>query len=103
MAGLKRIFPIWDVKHGPAKTFVDQIPKSAKGFIRLGNDVRVRRLNHTRGNADTYNAGKRTAEHIVLIDDARCFLGQDGYPTIEKLKDYVLSRQPDWTFEKKIL
>ena len=36
----KRIFIISDIKQKAIKTFVDQIPKIAKGFIRLGNDVR---------------------------------------------------------------
>ncbi len=37
----KRIFIIADIKQTPIKTFVDQIPKLAKGFIRLGHDVRL--------------------------------------------------------------
>jgi len=37
----KRIFIIADIKLKPIKTFVDQIPKLAKGFIRLGHDVRL--------------------------------------------------------------
>jgi len=36
----KRIFIVADIKNKPAKMFVDQIPKLAKGFVRLGNDVR---------------------------------------------------------------
>lgn len=31
-------------------------------------------------------------KHIVLIDDARCFNGEGDYPTIEKLKEHILSR-----------
>ena len=57
MAGVKRIFLMSGVKHRAVKTFVDQIRKLSKGFIRSGNDVRVGRLNLTRGNADTYHAG----------------------------------------------
>ncbi|MGV8058365.1 MAG: hypothetical protein AB2L12_10135 [Smithellaceae bacterium] len=37
--------------------------------------------------------------HIILIDDARCFNGQNDYPTIKELKDMVLSYRPDWFFE----
>lgn len=37
----RRIFIIADIKLKPIKAFVDQIPKLAKGFIRLGNDVRI--------------------------------------------------------------
>ncbi len=37
----KRIIIIADIKFKSVKTFVDQMPKLAKGFIRLGNDVRI--------------------------------------------------------------
>jgi hypothetical protein len=37
--------------------------------------------------------------HIILIDDARSFTGQNDYPTIEELRDMILSRRPDWFFE----
>jgi len=40
MPKAKRIFLISDMKQKATKTFVDQIPKLAKGFIRLGHDVR---------------------------------------------------------------
>jgi len=37
----KRIFIVSDIKYKPIKVFVDQVPKLAKGFIRLGHDVRL--------------------------------------------------------------
>lgn len=37
----KRIFIVADIKYKSIKTFVDQMPKLAKGFIRLGSDVRL--------------------------------------------------------------
>jgi hypothetical protein len=37
----KRILIIADIKDKAVKTFVDQVPKLSKGFIRLGHDVRV--------------------------------------------------------------
>jgi len=40
MKKAKRIFIVADIKYKPIKIFVDQIPKIAKGLIRLGNDVR---------------------------------------------------------------
>jgi hypothetical protein len=30
--------------------------------------------------------------HILLIDDARCFIGKEGYPTINQLTEYVKSK-----------
>ncbi len=31
-------------------------------------------------------------KHIILIDDARLFVGMNAYPTIEELKNYLTSR-----------
>ncbi len=37
--------------------------------------------------------------HVVLIDDARCFVGKDGYPTLDQLRNLILAIRPEWTFE----
>jgi hypothetical protein len=39
------------------------------------------------------------ASHVILIDDARCFTGQNDYPTIEELRDYLHAARPQWVFE----
>jgi hypothetical protein len=38
---IRKILILSDMHYGPAKTFIDQAPKLAKGFIRLGHDVRL--------------------------------------------------------------
>ena len=43
----------------------------------------------------------RAAEHIILIDDARLFVGEDDYPTLQALKKLVLTVHPGWIFEVK--
>lgn len=40
-------------------------------------------------------------KHVILIDDARCFTGNDGYPTISDLKKKVLKKNNDLLFEVK--
>jgi hypothetical protein len=40
-------------------------------------------------------------EHVILIDDARHFVGQNDYPTIEELKQLILKHNPGWVFEVK--
>jgi len=40
-------------------------------------------------------------EHVVLIDDARCFVGSGNYPTIQELHDLILSRFPGHVFQIK--
>jgi len=37
--------------------------------------------------------------HVILIDDARLFVGQNQYPRIDELKDTILKRHPDWILE----
>ncbi len=36
------------------------------------------------------------APHVLLIDDARCFIGQGDYPTIEELTKYVKSKNENY-------
>lgn len=38
-------------------------------------------------------------EQVILIDDARLFVGQNDYPTLEQLRNLVLERRPDWVVE----
>lgn len=39
--------------------------------------------------------------HVILIDDARCFDGTGGYPSIPQIKDLILSRRPTARIEAK--
>jgi hypothetical protein len=47
-------------------------------------------LNHTKAN-----------EHVILIDDARCFTGEKDYPILKMLKQFILDVHPNWIFEVK--
>jgi len=40
-------------------------------------------------------------EHIILIDDAFLFVGEDDYPTLQALEHLVLAFHPSWVFEVK--
>jgi hypothetical protein len=39
--------------------------------------------------------------HILLIDDARCFIGQGDYPTIDELQQYFEKKKRTYSFEVK--
>jgi len=39
--------------------------------------------------------------HILLIDDARCFNGEGDYPTIEDLSSFINSKDKNYTVEIK--
>lgn len=49
----------------------------------------------------TYILNHPTQNHVILIDDARDYVGKGDYPTIQELKNFVLSKHPDWVFEIK--
>lgn len=37
---------------------------------------------------------KSPFNHVLLIDDARLFNGQNGYPTMEELENYIFKKKP---------
>ncbi len=37
--------------------------------------------------------------HVILIDDARLFVGEDDYPTVDEVREFVLSRRLDYEFD----
>jgi hypothetical protein len=39
----------------------------------------------------------KVPDHVILIDDARCFRGCDGYPTIEEIRGIVETNRPGWS------
>jgi len=44
---------------------------------------------------------QNAANHILLIDDARCFTGENDYPSLDTLKSFVLHIRPSWIFQVK--
>lgn len=44
---------------------------------------------------------RKAVEHVVLIDDARCFKGESDYPTLKELEGLIRNYYPDWIFEVK--
>ena len=64
--------------------------------------------NTARGDLDTpisqeleHILAHRVSNHVILIDDARCFTGENGYPKLESLREHLLAQRPDWHFEVK--
>ena len=47
--------------------------------------------------AHIFNARQRG--HVIVIDDARCFGTDPAYPSVERLKEFVWSKQPGATIE----
>lgn len=45
--------------------------------------------------------GSKQLNHIILIDDARCFNGEGDYPTIERLTEYIKSKNVNYQVEVK--
>ena len=40
-------------------------------------------------------------DHVLLIDDANCFVGENDYPTLEELKVYIQNKDSRYKFEVK--
>jgi hypothetical protein len=40
----------------------------------------------------------RVDGHVILIDDARCFTGENDYPSLDELKNFVAARKPNHKF-----
>lgn len=40
-------------------------------------------------------------DHIILIDDARCFIGENDYPALQTLEHFILDICPGWIHEVK--
>lgn len=38
-------------------------------------------------------------DHVILIDDARAFTGQNNYPTLTEVEKIVLTKRSDWLME----
>jgi hypothetical protein len=38
------------------------------------------------------------AGHVILVDDARCFTGENDYPTLAELQSLVHDQKPNWKF-----
>lgn len=41
----------------------------------------------------------RIRNHVILIDDAQCFTGEHGYPTLDELRTFVVEQRSDCAFE----
>lgn len=39
------------------------------------------------------------ADHVILIDDAHEFVGENDYPALEEIRRFILERRPGWVVE----
>jgi hypothetical protein len=40
-------------------------------------------------------------DHVILIDDARFFIGQNGYPSLDELRELISKKRRDWIVQVK--
>jgi len=40
-------------------------------------------------------------DHVLLIDDANLFNGKNDFPTLDKLREFILKNRPKWKFINK--
>jgi hypothetical protein len=87
--------------HGDSETLIVDILKEIDAPAIFWLDGHYSHANTGRGTADTpiVNELAKIFEHpikrhVILIDDARDFIGVNGYPTIKNLHRFVRSRSP---------
>lgn len=91
--------------HGDSSKILPNILSNVKIPCLFWLDAHYIGEDTTRGNTDTpilrelhHILKTSTLNHVILIDDAQDFVGEKDYPTIEEVKELILSHYPDWTF-----
>jgi hypothetical protein len=87
--------------HGDSATLIGDILRDIDAPAIFWLDGHYSKANTGRGEIDTpiVNELRQIFEHpitrhVILIDDARDFLGVNGYPTINALRRFVRARSP---------
>jgi hypothetical protein len=87
--------------HGDSETLIVDILSDIDAPAIFWLDGHYSRANTGRGAIDTPIVNELTRifehpikEHVILIDDARQFLGVSGYPTIKALHRFVRAHSP---------
>jgi hypothetical protein len=87
--------------HGSSDTLIDPILKDIKEPAIFWLDGHYSRANTGRGTVDTPILAELLKifqhpikSHVILIDDARVFIGRNDYPTIEALHQFVRAHSP---------
>jgi len=102
-------YPNINILHGQSGQVLPEILKDINKPCLFWLDAHWSRGSTTKGDLETpimqemeciLNHNK-AVEHVILIDDARCFTGENDYPTIEGLKSFILDKWPDWIYEVK--
>jgi molybdopterin converting factor small subunit len=47
----------------------------------------------------TYILEHPIAQHVILVDDAREFNGEQDYPTVERIRNLIQEKRPGWEVE----
>jgi hypothetical protein len=93
------------VRQGDSASLLPQIVKELTGPALFFLDGHYSGLLTARGEKDTpvlEELGSVMSdsrfEHVIVIDDARCFTGENDYPTLEALQSFVSARAPQLRF-----
>ncbi|MHA1768078.1 MAG: rRNA adenine N-6-methyltransferase family protein, partial [Promethearchaeota archaeon] len=94
--------------HGDSANILPEILSSITKPALFWLDAHYSGGNTARGNIDTpiikeleaiFRASKY--EHVILIDDANFFNGENDFPTLEKLQELIFRYRPTWIFINK--
>jgi len=105
-SGLFRTFPQVTILQGDSGVVLPRILADLDRPALFWLDAHYSGGITARGGVDTPVATELRAilehpvpDHAVLIDDAREFGAQPGYPDVQSLRDLVLTKRPSWTLQ----
>ena len=100
-----RPFPQISIRRGDSAELLPEIVKELSGAALFFLDGHYSSGVTARGDKDTPIVEELRSvlsddrfEHVVVIDDARCFTGDHDYPTIDQLRSFVQAQAPRYGF-----
>jgi hypothetical protein len=97
-------YPSVELLHGDSGVLLPAVVRALRGPALFWLDAHYSGRGTARGERDTpimkeleCILGHTAEDHVVLIDDAREFVGGHDYPILEEIEREIVTRRPGWS------